>query len=78
MASITDEEAGVDAHGHRKFYDFEFVDKALHQLINAHEDTKPGSAKLIDFIRDSIIGTSYTFQCPYGLRKGKRATRLRQ
>lgn len=60
-----------DSHGHRKFYDFEFVDETLHHLINTHDDIQEDSSNLIKFIRENIIGADYVFKSPYGLRKGR-------
>lgn len=65
-----------DSHGHRKFYDFEFIDENLHVLLNASakdvEEVEEDSSKLIQHIRENIIGADYTFLSPFGLRKGKR------
>lgn len=59
-------------NGHRKFYDFEFVDENLHHLLTVKEDeVAEDSSKLIHYIRDSIIGSDYTFLSPFGLRKGR-------
>lgn len=63
----------VDAHGHRKFYDFEFVDETLHTLLSKNKDYKEqeDTSKLIKYLRENIIGADYIFKSPYGLRKGK-------
>ena len=63
----------VDAHGHRKFYDFEFVDETLHTLLCTNKDFKEqeDQSKLINYLRENIIGSDYVFKGPFGLRKGK-------
>lgn len=62
----------VDVHGHRKFYDFEFVDENLHHLLATSDlSIDKGSIELINYIRSNIIGYDYKFRGPFGLRKGE-------
>lgn len=70
----TDGFSEFDSHGHRKFYDFQFIDENLHHLLNTTDgQVKEDSAsKLIQYIRENIIGADYTFLSPFGLRKGMK------
>lgn len=72
MAGAREKKSSVDVHGHRKFYDFEFVDENLKNLLRAtDEDVSEDANNLIQYIRSNVIGADFIFQSPFGLRKGK-------
>lgn len=77
MAKLSARSHEVDAHGHRKFYDFEFVDETLHSLLcSKGVEEGEDATKLIKHLRDNIIGADYTFKGPFGLRKGELVIEL--
>lgn len=62
----------IDSFGHRQFYDFNFLDSNIYQLLSSNSiDISPESDQLIQYIRENVIGGSdCIFKTPFGIRKG--------
>ena len=59
--------------GHRKFYDFEFIDENIRNvLLSTGNFVSDDVANLIKYIGSNVIGRDYAFQSPFGVRKGKK------